>query len=251
MLSLYFTPEAKLPAGAGFPLFGAGHISALICAAAFTILALMLFRHLPEAGQNRMMKISASLMLVMELTKDFILALLGAFSVGYLPLHLCSLAMFVCLYFAFHPASRSCGQILYSVCLPGAVCALVFPNWTGFPLLHFQSLHSFVYHFLLAAFSLMPVVSGRCRPGLGGVLPSMVFLAAACVVIAPINHCLGTNYLFLSRPSVGSPLELLTHLPGKYGYLLGYGILVLLVLLLMNLPFTLIARRRKRRHGNM
>ena len=171
--------------------------------------------------------------------------MIGAFSVGYLPLHLCSLAMFVCLYYGAHPWSKNCGQILYSVCFPGAMCALLFPDWTMFPILHFQSIHSFVYHTLLVQVSLAPVVTGRIRPGLRQVWKSMAFLVAVAIPVGVLNRLLHTNYMFLGHPSAGSPLELLGNIPGRYGYLAGYFLLVLAVEIAMNLPWSIFTRRRQ------
>ena len=163
---LYFTPEGQIPAGEGFTLMGWQHLLMLAISGTFTMLSLRWMRRLHTGELNRLLRILGGVMLGLEVLKDFILAVIGAFSVGYLPLHLCSLAMFVCLYYGAHPWSKNCGQILYSVCFPGAMCALLFPDWTMFPILHFQSIHSFVYHTLLMQVSLAPVVTGRIRPGL-------------------------------------------------------------------------------------
>ena len=252
MFSHLLTPEASLPSGVGFSLFGPGHLSALTGSLGLILLLLLVFRRQPAPLQNRLMKVLSVSMVFLELVKDLILAVLGAFSVGYLPLHLCSLSMFVCLYYAWHPDSSAAGHILYSVVLPGALCALLFPNWTKFPLLHFQSLHSFLYHTLLVLFSLMPVVFGRCRPGLRGIGPSLLFLLGVSIPVGLLNLLLGTNYMFLRGPSNGSPLEALAVLPGRFGYLLGYFLLVLAVLILLNLPFTLLRfLRRRKGHGRV
>lgn len=91
---------------------------------------------------------------------DLILGITGAFSVGYLPLHLCSVAMFICLYAAWHPRSDTVGQLLWSLCFSGGLAALLFPNWTKLPLWHFLSIHSFIYHAMLVQFSLIAVITG-------------------------------------------------------------------------------------------
>lgn len=246
MLSLFFTPEKDLPPGVGFPLWGRGHIAALICCLGCLVLLLTILSHSSPRRQNRWMKILAVSMVLLELGKDLILALNQAFSIGYLPLHLCSLSMFLCLRYAFHPDSERTGRILYSVALPGALAALLFPNWNVFPLVHFQSIHSFLYHTLLLSFSLFPPVLKGCRPGLKAIFPSMVFLSGVAIPVGFLNRLLHTNYMFLRGPSKGSPLELLTGIPGKYGYLLAYFLLVLAVVTLMNLPFSLWDFRRKR-----
>lgn len=247
MTDYFFTPQTELPPGAGFALGSRGHIAAFILVMGCTLLLLLMSSQLSHGAKARMLRVLSSSMLVLELGKDFILGLLGAFSVGYLPLHLCSLSMFACLYYAFHPGSKRAGQILYSVVLPGALSALLFPNWNVFPLFHFQSIHSFLYHGLLLFFGLFPVVSGRVSPGPGAILPSMGFLSALALPVGLLNRCLHTNYMFLRGPSKGSPLEFLTVIPGKYGYLAGLFLLALSVVTLMNLPFWLVGRWKAKR----
>ena len=244
---LYFTSEGQIPAGEGFTLLGWQHLLMLAILGTFTVLSLRWMRRLHTGELNRLLRILGGVMLGLEVLKDLILAVIGAFSVGYLPLHLCSLAMFVCLYYGAHPWSKNCGQILYSVCFPGAMCALLFPDWTMFPILHFQSIHSFVYHTLLVQVSLAPVVTGRIRPGLRQVWKSMAFLVAVAIPVGVLNSLLHTNYMFLGHPSAGSPLELLGNIPGRYGYLAGYFLLVLAVEIAMNLPWSIFTRRRQRK----
>lgn len=241
MFRYFFTPENQLPSGVGFQMFGPVHFAVLSVLLAWSAGFLIYFKRLPEKRQNRWMRGLAWGMAASELVKDAILAAIGAFSVGYLPLHLCSLSMFVCCFYSLLPYNRSCGQILYSICFPGALCALLFPDWTAFPLLHFQSLHSFILHMLLVQFSLFPIVSGRARPGLSGVWKGVAFVVAAAIPVAGLNRLLGTNYMFLQRASKGSPLEFLTALPGGgMGYLAGFFLLVLGVVFLLNLPFMLL-----------
>lgn len=246
MLKLLFTPEDLLPADAGFSLLGPQHLGMLAVMGLWSAVVLLWFRRLREAQLICGLRAMASAMLALEVLKDFALAEIGAFSIGYLPLHLCSIAMFVCLYYGGHPQSDTCGQILYSVCFPGALCALLFPDWTNFPILHFQSLHSFVYHTLLVQFSLAPVAAGRVRPGLRHVWKSMMFLVLTALPVGAADRLLHTNYMFLEKPSPGSPLELLTVLPGHGGYLAGCFFLALGVILLWNLCYAVFVRLWKK-----
>ena len=208
---LFFTPEGNILLGDGFSLFGWQHLLMLAVLGTYTVLSLRWMCRLSEQRLNRLLRVLGGVMLGLEVLKDFILAVIGAFSIGYLPLHLCSLAMFVCLYYGAHPRSNSCGQILYSVCFPGAMCALLFPDWTMLPILHFQSLHSFLYHTLLVQVSLAPVVTGRIRPGIGQVWKSMTFLVLTALfnwigfaigllllvlAIAFTDTAAGKNYLY-------------------------------------------------------
>lgn len=237
MPGYFFTPEKNLPADVGFSPLGKAHLL-LLCALGVGI-ALFVWRccRMEQSRRLRLLRGVCIFMVVLELLKDLILAVQGAFSVGYLPLHLCSLAMFICLFWAYRPGWDGAGQCLYSLCLSGGVAALVFPDWSRMPLWHFQSLHSFFYHALLVAVPLAAVCSGMVRPRVSKVWKPMVFLLLAAAPVYGLNLLLGTNFMFLRRPVAGTPLVLCARCPG--GYLLGFGLLAASVLVLLNLPFSL------------
>ena len=239
MFQNLFTPETVLPPGSGFPLYGAGHLTMLGLIVLVLVLLWLALRRKPRRYAGRLYRGLSVLLILLELLKDLALALMGVFSIGYLPLHLCSMAMFICLCYAFHPGSPLAGQLLYSVCLPGAMCGLLFPNWTHFPLLHFQSMTSFLFHGILVWLSVLPVILGQVHPGISQVPGCLGVLSALALPVYGLNRLLGTNYMFLSHASPGSPLEFLTVLPGDAGYLAGYALLVSAVILLLNLPFSL------------
>lgn len=251
MPQYFFTPEKALPAGVGFSHFDQSHIAALVCLGALSVLVILAACRMTAPRRLRFLRGMAVAMVVMEVLKDLILGVIGAFSVGYLPLHLCSIAMFICLYWAWHPHSGGAGALLWSLCFSGGLAALLFPDWTRMPLLHFQSLHSFLYHAMLVQFSLIAVITGQARPGLQNVWKAALFLVIAAVPVYLLNCLLDTNYMFLNRPLPGTPLELCARLPGKWGYLAGYALLAGGILVLLNLPFSLWTRWKTARQGRM
>lgn len=138
MLKLLFTPEKLLPADAGFSLLGPQHLGMLALLALWSAAVLLWFRRLREVQLVRALRAMASVMLALEVLKDFVLAEIGAFSVGYLPLHLCSIAMFVCLYYCGlpnpTPAVRSSTRLLSG----GSVCPAV-PGLVKLPVYTFRA----------------------------------------------------------------------------------------------------------------
>ena len=237
-----FTPESQLPAEVGFSHFDRGHLTVLLVLALVSGAVVLWGCRLEEERRLRLERAMALTMVGMELLKDLVLAQIGAFDLGYLPLHLCSMAMFICLYWAWHPWSEGAGQLLWSLCFAGGMAALLFPDWTDMPLWHFQSIHSFLYHGMLVQFSLLAVVSGQARPSLKNAWKAGAFLAVVAVPVYAFDRVFGTNYMFLLHPVPETPLELCARLPGTWGYLLGYALLVAVVLALLNLPFCLLRR---------
>ena len=244
MLPDAFTPEAELPPGVGFSHFGPGHLAVLGILAALSAGVVVLGCRVSPRGRRRLLGAMAGTMVLMEAGKLLTLYALGVRLVGYLPLHLCSLGMLICIWGALRPGSDGAGQLLWSVCFAGGLGALLFPDWTDMPLWHFQSVHSFLYHAMLVQFALIAVISGQARPRLRGLWKAGLFLLIAAVPVGLLNRALGTNYMFLSRPVPGTPLEICARLPGVWGYRLGLGLLAAAVMALLDLPFPVLERLR-------
>lgn len=207
-----------------------GHMAALVFIIAWTGVVCLVLGKRPEKGKNAA-KVLGLLMVSSELLRDGILVSRGEFSVGYLPLHLCSFCMGLCLIYGFFREDR--GSLLSLIALPGSICALVFPNWGDLPLFHFISLHGYFFHALLLQGGLLPLVTGQLRldwrdywKGVG------VLVLSGCAVV-PLNLRLGTNYMFLRWPSPDSPLEYLARIPGAYGYQTGLFFLASVVVFLV------------------
>ena len=84
-------------------------------------------------------------------------------------------------------------------------------------------------------------VGGDLRPEARQLPKCLGILVCCAVPVALFNRFFGTNYMFLSWPSPGSPLEWFASFLGRPGYLLGYLPMLALVWLILYLPF---ARRK-------
>jgi len=241
----FFTLEENLPAGAGFSLFGREHIAWLLIAAALGAALCLCFRRASDAGRGRLRRALGIAVLVCEGLKDGNLIAQGAFGIGYLPLHLCGLAVFFTLWHSLRPG-ETVGNFLYSTCMPGAAFALVFPDWTAYPALSYHSVVGFLVHTLLVVYPLMLVAGGALRPRARYLPRCFAILLALAVPIYVFDRALQVNYMFLLRPSPGSPLEWFAALLGVPGYLLGYLPMLALVWLLLYAPFRKTGKGEKR-----
>ena len=135
--------------GLGWPHFGPFHLAVL---AVFLLLGAVLcrgYRGMDADKRRRWRRTVALLLVADELFKDFGLLYGGNFSLDYLPLHLCSINIFL---IALHAWRRPklLDTFLYFVCLPAACAALLFPTWASLPPLNIMVIDSFTDHFLLA-----------------------------------------------------------------------------------------------------
>lgn len=240
-MKLFFALEDALPAGAGFSLRSPAHLTALALAAALIAGLCLGFRRASARGRTALRRGVGWAVLALELLRVANLAAHGAFSVYYLPLHLCGLAVFFTLGHALRPGALL-GNFLYSTCMPGAAFALLFPDWTAYPVWSFHSLVAFAAHALLVAYPLMLVCGGALRPEPRLLPRCFALLLALAAAVWGFDRLADANYMFLLAPAPGSPLEWFAALLGNPGYLLGYLPMLAAVWAALYLPL----RRRAR-----
>lgn len=229
----------ELPAGAGFGLYGPEHLLFLVAIAVGIAAACIAYRRTRPGRQPFFRPVVACACVGIELVKQVImLTTLPAYPISQLPLHLCGLGMFWLLADAFVPKwHKTTHEVLYSLVLPGAVAALLFPDWTAYPVFNFYSLQGFLYHGLLLCYPVMLLADRQLRPDWRGLWRPALFLLAIAGPTYLFNKHFGTNFLYINGAAPGSPLVWLEALMGDPGYLTGYAGLIVLVWLVMYAPF--------------
>lgn len=118
--------------GFGFSLFGARHLVTLALYIGFAALSCKLYKAADEKKRAQLRGLFAVLLLADEAFKQIGLQIGGNFNWDYLPLHLCSINIFLIALYAWKP-SRLLDNFLYFICIPAATAALLFPTWTSLP----------------------------------------------------------------------------------------------------------------------
>ena len=181
----------------------------------------------------------------MNIVRFIYVILYGASIVHELPLHLCSMTGIFCFIYEFFlkktPFIRSVlGQAMYDLCLPGALMAILFPNGTVYPLVHFISLESYLFHLLIIAYICIRLADKGIVPGIKEAYKSIIFLLVIVPPVYLFNMVFGTNFMFVIGPSLGSPLYGFYRMGGYSGYRIGYAFVAVFVIYLMNtfyIPF--------------
>lgn len=127
--------------GFGFSLFGARHLVTLALYIGFAALSCKLYKAADEKKRAQLRGLFAVLLLADEAFKQIGLRIGGNFNWDYLPLHLCSINIFLIALHAWKP-SRLLDNFLYFICIPAATAALLFPTWTSLPAANFMFWHS-------------------------------------------------------------------------------------------------------------
>lgn len=238
----------------GFHLYAPGHLIWLAAIAAAVVWFSAHYQKEDEIDRLRMRRIFAVLILLSEIYKDIVLLIMDAPMMQYLPLHLCSFAIFGMLIDACMPQQRLMGQMFAFAFLPGAMAALLFCNWTCYPFWNFMNIHSFVFHGWIVCYFIMRYRSGEIRPTYRGLWQTAGILLLLMVPIYFFDKLTGENYMFMNEASEGSPLVVLWDIFGtRFGepsYLLSYIVLAVAVFHVLYLLYAVIgtmADRRRRK----
>lgn len=227
-----------------FSLFSATHWAELLGAAAVIFLCAVIYYRCREVTRHQILRAVFVLMLADEFMKQTVLLYTGQWNVTYLPLHLCSINIFVCWYDAIHQ-SRWSKEILYALCIPGAVVAMLSPSWQRLPVWNLLHLHSYSIHVLLILYPVL-LLAGGFRPQVHHIRWVLAFLCAIATPIFFLNRLLKTNFFFLNDPQGNAITAFFAHCFGERFYLLGFLPVLAAVLLLLYLPWY-----RAERHQRM
>ena len=188
--------------GGGTYMYSPLHIMWLASAAALCLWsALMARRH----GRAACRAVGMTLMCA-ESARVLALYIGGKLSAAYLPLHLCSIAAYACMYHAAR-GGETIGELIYSSFAPGALSALLFPDWLGYPPTSILFLSSFGIHMLICAYCCAMLASGAHRPSARRLPRCLAVLLVYAAAVLCFDRAFGMNYLFLMAAPAGSPLE--------------------------------------------
>lgn len=242
-MKYFFETVDTIGSDLGFSLFDGLHVGWLLALVVIILANCLLYRRLADRGRARWRKIVAWLLIADELFKMAILIIPGNYSAGYLPLHLCSINILLIAIHAYKPGPALDG-FLYTVCIPGAIAAMLFPTWTSLPITSGMHLHSFTVHILLTLYPTVLTVGGDIRPDVKLLPKTLGLLVLMAIPIYGINLLLDTNFMFLMSADPGNPLYFFETLWGSH--LLGFPVIIAGVLLVMYGPIVLMQKLHKK-----
>jgi len=228
----------------GFAYFSLPHILELLLMVAIFVGMAFLYRKVSEKTRKTILIVLVCLMIADELFKDIGTIATNQFRLEFLPLHLCSINIFVALAYVIKP-SKTLANWLYAVSLPGAVIALCLPSWKSLPILNFMHLHSYSVHVFLALFPVL-LIAGGIKPDVKTLRWCALGMVCVCVPMFFLNKLLGTNFFFLNNNDPTSPLAFAQkeEFLGGYGYFLVMILGVALVWTLLYLPWVILEKKK-------
>lgn len=234
MFDFFLDTSETIPEGVGFQQFGTLHLLWLTAFIILFIVMIIFFRKMKPSEQRKCLVSIAILLVASEIVKFVILLIGNRFEWDYLPLHLCSMNIFIILSHALKPTKFK-AEFLYALCLPGATAALLFPGWPSLPFLNFIHIHSFVFHALLLIYPILLIVAGF-KPDYKQLSKCLLFLLVVSPILYGLNKILDTNFMFLNNPGTGNPLALFEKWLGNPGYIAGFFVLLAIVWSVLYVP---------------
>lgn len=195
MKYFFETTDTILP-GHGFKLYGSIHIMWLVICFLFIAYLLKINKSKNEIERFKLRRIIAIALLMDEIYKHVFLIIGGNWTFDYLPLHLCSINIFMALFDSIKP-NKTVRHFISLIAIPGALMALLSPSWTKLPLLNFMHIHSFTVHILLIAYPVLLLFEKENKPETKYMVKALGLLIALLVPIYFVNKTLGTNFFFL------------------------------------------------------
>lgn len=241
-MEYFWCTSDNIPKGLGFSHYDGFHLSWILGGGLVILLCCLLYRRMDERQRGIFRKTVALLLIADELLKDIPMLIMGVFHVKYLPFELCSINLFLIALHAWRP-NRTLSAFLYTVCIPGALAALLFPTWTKLPPLNFMLIHSFTVHILLIGYPVMLLAAGEIRPRLRDVPKCLGILVILAGVALVLNLLWDTNFMFLMRASKGNPLYLFEQAWGSH--LLGFPVLITAIVAVMYAPIEIYHKLKK------
>ena len=172
---MFFVNSENIPEGVGFSAYSLTHILWLLAGFAVWIGVSLLYKKLPQQKQKRLLKGLGIYIFVQEMLKNLVLIVQGEFSWGYLPFHLCGINILL-IAFDTVKQTKTVRSFLYYFAIPGAMLALLFPNWTKMPVWNFFHIHSFTIHILLVLYPLLLVTTDQVSTDLKAAFKGVALL---------------------------------------------------------------------------
>lgn len=239
---MFFLSEAQMPEGLGFKLYDSTHLAWLGLFVLLCAVSVIVYRKLNAKWRNIMRITIAVTVITLETIKNCVAAAIGDFHVGHLPFHLCGINVLL-ITFCIFKRTKTVENFLYYIGIPGALLALLTPDWTNMPCNNFFHIHSFVIHMFLVLYPFVLVAGGDLSPDLKSMPKCILLLIGFAIPALILNIIFDQNFMFLMNTAGIGFLQIFEDIFGAHQW--AFPILLPIVMFIMALPI-LIANKIKK-----
>lgn len=239
---MFFTPEGLMPEGVGFKLYDLTHILWLSFFALLCTVSVIIYRKLNTKHRNIMRIGIAVTVITLETAKNIVAFAVGDFGIGHMPFHLCGINVLL-VTFCIFKRSKTVENFLYYIGIPGAMLALLTPDWVKMPCLNYFHIHSFVIHMFLVLYPFVLVASGDLKPDFKSMPKCILLLIGFAIPALILNLIFDTNFMFLMDTAGIGFLQMFKDIFGAHQW--AFPILLPIIMLIMSIPIIITNKIKK------
>ncbi len=239
---MFFTPEGLMPEGVGFKLYDSTHLLWLSVFIVLCMVCTITYKKLNAKKRNIMRIALASTVFVLETAKNCVAAAIGDFGIGHMPFHLCGINVLL-ITFCIFKRSKTVENFLYYIGIPGAMLALLTPDWVKMPCLNYFHIHSFLIHMFLVLYPFVLVASGDLKPDFKSMPKCVLLLVGFAIPALILNLIFDTNFMFLMDTAGIAFLQIFKDIFGAHQW--AFPILLPIIMFIMSIPLIIANKIKK------
>lgn len=239
---MFFTPEANIPEGLGFSLYDLTHLMWLGFFVILCAVSVIVYKKLNTKHRNIMRIGIAVTVITLETAKNIVAFAVGDFGIGHMHFHLCGINVLL-ITFCIFKRTTAVENFLYYIGIPGALLALLTPDWTNMPCLNYFHIHSFVIHMFLVLYPFVLVASGDLKPDLKAMPKCILLLIGFAIPALILNIAFDQNFMFLMNTAGIGFLQIFEDIFGAHQW--AFPILLPIIMLIMALPILIVNKVKK------
>lgn len=239
---MFFMTEDNIPEGVGFKLYGPTHLLwlgffVLLCAT-----SVIIYKKLDTKRRNIMRIGIATTVIALETLKNIVAFAVGDFGIGHMPFHLCGINVLL-VTFCIFKRTKTVENFLYYIGIPGAMLALLTPDWVKMPCLNYFHIHSFIIHMFLVLYPFVLVASGDLKPDFKSMPKCVLLLIGFAIPALILNLIFDTNFMFLMNTAGIGFLQIFEDIFGAHQW--AFPILLPIVMFIMAIPLLIADKIKK------
>ena len=163
----------------------------------------------------------------------------------YVPLYYCSMLLYAGLMSSLGKGKiKRIGDVFLATGgIIGGIVFIIMPTTSlpTYPMLHFISLHSFLYHGTMVYIGLLINATNYIELELKDIIYFAELVGGICIIALIVNNTFDGNLMFISKDFPGTPITILYHLTGKL-------FTPIMIITQMTLPFLVVYSVEKRKN---
>ncbi|MGP4080010.1 YwaF family protein [Pseudalkalibacillus sp. R45] len=223
-----------------FELFSVPHIAVLLMFVAVSFF-MVHSRVKLKPHQSIIKWILLCILVISEISGHIWLVATDQWEYGSIPLHLCSISIFIAIYLFFKPSKRAFNFLFFTGLIPPILSIITPEVFYQFP--HYRFLKYFLHHSAITWAVLFFIVFQGYRVPRKAIWTGFITLNVIAIPIFFINILLGTNFFYLANPTESQTI--LSFFGSGVMYYINLEIAALVVLFISYLPMEWLLKREK------